>query len=384
MGRRHRIRVLVDARIDAHDGIGRYTHCAVSALYAAADDDVDVQVLAPTGTRRYSAAEDAELLGAVNASRADVVHLLNYRLPLRPPPVPAVVTVHDIAPMVAPEICFSDADFARYFGTTGLAELLAHVAELEMAGYPATPADGPAHVRYFHAMVHHTLRTAACVVTATRAVARQLTGLRPGVRVRVSPFGVDHLPPPALAATSPSGPFVLFASVARVYKGIDTLAAAYARSRARRSGVGLVLVGPRCTPEDPAAATLAANGVTDALLLGDVADATLAALYRRARLLVHPSRFEGFGFTPLEALSLGTPVLANDVPALREVLGGHAWLVDAGDVQRFTAALDAALDAPDPPAARHARVRHAAGYRWRQHAADLLTLYRAVAEGCHA
>ena len=53
-------------------------------------------------------------------------------------------------------------------------------------------------------------------------------------------------------------------------------------------------------------------------LLPRVSDAQLAALYRSAIALVFPSLYEGFGLPPLEAASLGTPTVCNDLPVLRE------------------------------------------------------------------
>src|SRR5213079_556721 len=71
-----------------------------------------------------------------------------------------------------------------------------------------------------------------------------------------------------------------------------------------------------------------ARELADVHLTGHVTDDELAALYSGARALVFPSDDEGFGLPPVEALACGTPVVAADVPALREVLGGRAVLAD--------------------------------------------------------
>src|SRR5919199_1461961 len=63
----------------------------------------------------------------------------------------------------------------------------------------------------------------------------------------------------------------------------------------------------------------------------DASDEEVDALYRGASALVLPSRYEGFGFTPLEAMARGCPVLASDIPALREVSGDGALLLPLGD-----------------------------------------------------
>ena len=87
------------------------------------------------------------------------------------------------------------------------------------------------------------------------------------------------------------------------------------------------------------------------LLTGHVPDDDLAALYTGARALVFPSDDEGFGLPAIEALACGTPVVASDVPALREVLDGRATFVPVGDVAALVAAAERATrPAPQPPA----------------------------------
>jgi glycosyltransferase involved in cell wall biosynthesis len=196
----------------------------------------------------------------------------------------------------------------------------------------------------------------------------------------VAPLGVDHLPRPVRRAAS-GGPVALFVGVARDYKGLPELAAGFVRSRSARAGLRLALAGARCEPGGAAAMVLADGGVPDPLLLGDVDDAALASLYRRAAVLLHPSRFESFGFPPLEALRWGCPVVANDLPALREVLGGHARLLDVSDADRFAHAIDAAVDAGRRTPAIARGVRHARRYRWRAHAGRMVAVYRAAVDG---
>lgn len=87
-------------------------------------------------------------------------------------------------------------------------------------------------------------------------------------------------------------------------------------------------------------------GVT---LTGALCDDELAAIYSGAHALVFPSDHEGFGLPPVEALACGTPVVASDVPVLREVLEGRATLGPVGDMAGLVAAAEAA-QRPAPPA----------------------------------
>lgn len=75
-------------------------------------------------------------------------------------------------------------------------------------------------------------------------------------------------------------------------------------------------------------------------------DAAVTRAYREASVAVCPSRFEGFGLTPIEAVACGVPVVASDIPPHREFVGRAARLVAPGDAPALAAAVAAALDAP--------------------------------------
>ena len=69
-------------------------------------------------------------------------------------------------------------------------------------------------------------------------------------------------------------------------------------------------------------------------LLGYVRDDQLRALYRRASLYIHPSLYEGFGLTVLEAMASGVPVITSNMSSLPEVAGEAGLLVDpANDIE---------------------------------------------------
>jgi glycosyltransferase involved in cell wall biosynthesis len=75
-------------------------------------------------------------------------------------------------------------------------------------------------------------------------------------------------------------------------------------------------------------------------------DATVTRAYYEASVAVCPSRFEGFGLTPIEAVASGVPVVASDIPPHREFVGSAARLVPLDDVPTLTAAIAAALEGP--------------------------------------
>jgi glycosyltransferase involved in cell wall biosynthesis len=94
-----------------------------------------------------------------------------------------------------------------------------------------------------------------------------------------------------------------------------------------------------------------AHELPDVTLTGRVSDDDLAAIYSGARALVFPSDDEGFGLPTVEALACGTPVVASDIPVLREVLGDRATFVPVGDLEGLLATAAAVKrPAPAPPA----------------------------------
>nr|MDP9452851.1 glycosyltransferase [Actinomycetota bacterium] len=105
-----------------------------------------------------------------------------------------------------------------------------------------------------------------------------------------------------------------------------------------------------------------------------------AALLAGASVLAYPSRYEGFGFPPLEAMAIGVPVVATTAGALPEVVGDAATLVPVGDVDALAGALAALLDDPQLRATHvEAGHRRVAGYDWDRTAVAMVELYRRAA-----
>jgi glycosyltransferase involved in cell wall biosynthesis len=112
--------------------------------------------------------------------------------------------------------------------------------------------------------------------------------------------------------------------------------------------------------------------------VGYVPEADLVALYGGAEVLAYPSHFEGFGLPSLEAMACGTPVVASDVSALREVSGGAAILVPPGDEAALAFSIAALVEDPAARAAARARgLERAAHFRWEKTAATLWEFARA-------
>ena len=160
-------------------------------------------------------------------------------------------------------------------------------------------------------------------------------GLAPE-HVHAVPWGVDH--ERFRPGSEEREPFLLYPARPWPHKNHDKLLEAFALLRRERPDLRLVLTGGghEGRPVPP--------GVE---VLGLVPGEELASLYRRAACLVFPSRYEGFGQPPLEAMASATPVAASNIPAIAEVAGDAAALFDPDDTEDIAAVVSAVLDAPE-------------------------------------
>lgn len=200
------------------------------------------------------------------------------------------------------------------------------------------------------------------IAVVSEALKAQLTSEGcPAERIEVIPMGTDlrDLFVPDGSPRSPAE--ILFVGRLVPGKGADILLRALPAILARQPDATLTVVG--AGPERDRLADLAQQLGVGARVsfMGPVPHAALAAHYRRAALLVLPSREEGFGLVLVEALGCGCPVVASDIPALRDLLceGGAGRLFRAGDVENLAHTLIALLS--DDAA------RHALGARGRAH-----------------
>ena len=166
-------------------------------------------------------------------------------------------------------------------------------------------------------------------------------------------------------------------------KRIDVLLHVLDAVRRQRPDVRLVRVGGPFTGEQRA--LVRDLGLDDVIVVLPFLDrATLAAVYRRSAVVLLPSEREGFGLPVLEALACGTPVVASDIEALREVGAEAVRYCPADDVEAWTAAVVAALDErrADPAGwgeRRSAGIARAASFSWSRYTREVVALYRRLA-----
>jgi glycosyltransferase involved in cell wall biosynthesis len=170
------------------------------------------------------------------------------------------------------------------------------------------------------------------VVTDSRFSARELSryGVVSPDRITVIPAGASRLGraedqgPGNAARSRPEGTYILSVSTLEPRKNLARLLAAWAvaQQRPELADVTLVIVGAaQWLFRDARFSRAATNRVR---FTGYLSDEELAEHYRHAQAVVYVPLYEGFGLPPLEAMAARVPVLASDIPALREVCGGAA------------------------------------------------------------
>lgn len=280
----------------------------------------------------------------------DVVHGTNFVVPPTRRAA-AVVTVHDLTSLHYPELC-----------------------DAATLAYPALLRSAIARGAFVHAVSQFVADEAVTHLGADPA------------RTGVVYSGV-----PAVGAGDPvrgrqlagSGHYVLALGTIEPRKDLPSLVQAFDTIAADRPELALVLAGPEGWGAEALHRAIAGARHRQRIIrLGWVGDADRAGLLGGATVLAYPSRYEGFGFPPLEAMAAGVPVVATAAGALPEVLGDAAALVPVGDGDALAGALASLLDDAERRAALitagHQRVK---AYGWDRCADGLMQLYRRAADG---
>jgi glycosyltransferase involved in cell wall biosynthesis len=306
-------------------------------LIDAANLDVSV-VGRPFSNANAGIARNVAEQLAARSTHADLLHFFDLTGPILRPRQPFTATVHDAAP---------------------------------------THGFEPLRMTHKRALQPWAARRAAALIAVSAFAAKEATDRlgAHGERIHVIHSGPGLLPsgvtdPPA----SREPPYVLYVGNLAPHKDVPCLIEAFSRS-----GIDgrLIVAGGGGADLDRVrriAEASPARGRIEVRL--GVSDADLDRLYRGALMLALPSRYEGFGFTALEAMSRSCPVIASDIPALREVSGDGALLVPAGDVAAWA---DALRRVGSDPKLRADLVRRGetivARYSWNQTGRDLCRLF---------
>ncbi|MGH7667999.1 MAG: glycosyltransferase family 4 protein [Gemmatimonadaceae bacterium] len=253
---------------------------------------------------------------------------------------------------------------------------------------PAAEPRGPMF-RQMTERVLGGLRRAAVVACDSVATRDALVehGLRTA-RLEVVPLGVHPAFRPSASgypAADADAPILLHVGSTIVRKRLDVLLQVFSRVRRQVPGARLVRIGGPFTDAQHALARKL--GVDGAIaVMPRLERDALAGEYRKAALVLLPSDAEGFGLPVAEAMACGTPVVASNLPVLREVGGAATTYAPVADADQWATVVGALLveraTAPGRWAERRrAAVAQAAGFTWERCAQRMAELYAEVADG---
>jgi glycosyltransferase involved in cell wall biosynthesis len=346
------LRVGVDARelVGEATGVGRYLGELLLRWTARSDaarrrfvlyspealpssfppDTTEIRMVG-AGAGRGTWWEQIHLRRAVRSDPLDVFFAPAYTAPLGTP-VPLAVTIHDISFVAHPEWFRAREGLRRRW------------------------------------LTRRTAQSAAVVFTDSqfsRAELETRLHVAPARIVVIAPGVTDRAGDAADRAARE--PIVLFAGSLFNRRRLPDLIAAFAMATTDLPGARLVIVGgDRTWPRQDLASVAAEHGVEGRTEFRRyVPDRELGELYRRASAFAFLSEYEGFGMTPLEALSAGVPPIVLDTAVAREVYGDAAIFVARGDIRGTAAALRRLLTEPSSAAPILASAQAVLGrYSW--------------------
>ncbi|MFO0773139.1 MAG: glycosyltransferase family 1 protein [Nitrospiraceae bacterium] len=354
---------------DFNVGLGRYARELIEGL-GRVDHSTQYTVLLPVGAEGFTPRPNIrfrtvrlpfgkrrvwEQLVPWTGGVCDLLHL-PYDSCLAWPRSPVLVTIHDVKPLI--------------FGTPTRRRNLHERLESWAVGDRWAKID---HVVTISQCSRRDI-LAHCPVQPDR-----VSVVYAGVdTARFTPYSGADSP----HAHRPQRPYVLCVAGDDPAKNVETLVDAFAQlPPALREAHELVLVGDVQKRQVVRQRVAQHRLEAQVCWMGLVDDATLIGLYRGARVFAFPSRYEGFGLPPLEAMACGCPVVSSQASSLPEVVGDAGLMVDPSDVPALAQALTRVLT---DDALREMLVARGAArvqeFTWDRAASEMAALYGRLAK----
>ena len=368
------MRIAFDLRRIKNPGIGRYMQCLVEAILAQDKSHEFLLILPPDaqdsistsngraerfpcGLKYYSVQEQLELPRILRRHKVDLLHSPHFVLPLLGSPI-SIATIHDVIYLACKQDLPSWTGRMYYRGmmsaTARKADRIITVSEFSKVDILRFLKVDPARIE----VVYSGVSPAFQPVTDTSRI--EEVGRR---------FSISR-------------EFILYAGIYKPRKNHAGLLQAMQKLIAAGVSAQLVIAGVAGSGEAELKKLAAELKIVDRVIFtGFISDPDLAALYSAARVYACPSFYEGFGFTLLEAMACGTPVVSSPATSLPEVAGEAALYADPGNPDEFAHALARVFS----DAGLRARLV-AAGYQncqrfsWQNAAARTLALYESASE----
>jgi glycosyltransferase involved in cell wall biosynthesis len=366
------MKIAFDLRRIKNPGIGRYMKCLVEAILAQDPQGEHLLILPPgaegiieTGNssaktitpklKYYSIREQIQLPWILRKNKVDLLHAPHFMLPLVRP-CPSVVTIHDVIPLLWKN------DLGSRIGQV-----------------------------YYHGMIYAATRLADRIITDSKfsrddivhclgVNPERITVIYPGVSPEFHPISDSVQLENIRAKYRIENEYIVYAGIYKPRKNHAALIRAFRSFLSNGRDANLVLVGPLKEGEQDLRRLANELDISDKVIFpGFVDDSELRALYSAAKVCACPSLYEGFGFTVLEAMACGTPVVCAAETSLPEVAGDAAVYADPRNAEEFGQALHAVFTDPCLRKALMDKGRiNLQRFSWSKAARETLSVYRDV------
>lgn len=373
------IRVLVDGLIYGQQGPGGISRCFSETLSRVGEYCENLSIILQVPARPLTDTPEAPWIKVVHdpwlgpglalhevsrslselrlrMTRADIFHSSYYTLPYSSN-MKSVVTVHDFVDEELPALSANPYSL-----------LLRKRMAVENA----------------HAIIAVSQATKSDILRFTNADESRITVVHHGVsdtflQPRPSQAELDAfqerycISPPywlSIGSRLAGAHYKNFGSILRAFRSVEMMV-----------GGSLVAIGGESALEPWQADFVIAHRIENAIrLIHALSESELAVAYRGASALIYTSLKEGFGIPILEAMASGTPVIASDIPAFREVAGDAAIFVDPHDPGMIADAMLRVLDARAREDVVNLGFGQASKFSWESASRKLAEIYRTLAD----
>ena len=330
------MKIAFDLRRIKNPGIGRYMKCLVEAILTQEPQGEYLLILPPgeeglvqTGSsnakiitpklKYYSIREQIQLPRILREYKIDLLHAPHFMLPLVRP-CASVVTIHDVIGWIWKEDIESRIGRVYYRGMMSAA------------------------VRLADRIITDSKFSHDDIVRCLGVEPEKIKVVYPGISPDFEPVSDKAQLESVRSKYRIEDDFIVYTGIYKPRKNHGALLRAFREFLLNESHANLVIVGPLEKGEEELRRLADELGISKKVIFaGFVNDSELRALYSAARVYACPSLYEGFGFTVLESMACGTPVVCSGETSLPEIAGDAALYADPRKPDEFAQALHKAF-----------------------------------------